>query len=147
MSDVAPRPPVGGPTPPPQRGAFAVSEVLPKMRDASMKMDRTRTEWQVAREASNQAKAHAKKVRADLIVRLRAFGNQTTGVPIKTSAERQEWADADPTVQQAELDADLAQTLAMVAHAAFEQAVEEFGVLRTMLGMERDQFAAERGNG
>lgn len=140
---VPPAPPPGGP---PSRGVFAVSEVLPKMREASARMDRTREAWLEARTTANESKARAKKVRADLIVTLRAFGNDTTGVPIKTSAERQEWADADPDVQQAELEADLAQTIAMTAAAAFDQAKEEFGVLRTMLGIERDQFEAERHN-
>lgn len=141
--DLAPRPP-GGPGVP-QGGAFAVSEVLPLLRAARDKMDAARTAWEVARTTANEAKAHARKTRADLIVRLRVYGNDDVGVPIRTSAERNEWADADADVQQTELAADLAQTVAMAARAAFDTAVEEFGILRTMLGMERDQFKADRG--
>ena len=71
-----------------------------------------RAEWQRLRIEANNAKAVAKQTRANLVVRLRVFGNDGTGgIPIKTSAERLEWADADPEVQQAELNADLAQTV------------------------------------
>ena len=77
---------------------------------------------------------------------LRVWGNEgSDGLPIKTSVERNEWADADANVQQAELDADLAQTLAMVAASAWQEANAYFGTLQTMLGMERDQFKFERG--
>lgn len=142
------RPDGGPPAGPPQRGAFAVSEVLPLQARASATLRDARQTWEDRRREANEAKAHAKQVRANLIVRLRVWGNDSTdSVPIKTSAERQEWADADPEVQEAELAADIAQTVAMAAHGAYQQALEEFGMLRTMLGMERDQFAAERGNG
>lgn len=129
----------------PKSGVFAQSEVLPIMQAASRALEAHRRAWQEAREDANRKKARAKKVRADLVVHLRTWGNDTTGTPIKTSAERQEWADADPEVQQAELEADLAQTVQMAAHDAYRQALEEFGMLRTMLGMERDDAAAERG--
>jgi len=93
-----------------------------------------------------EAKAKARKVRADLIVYLRVWGTEETGgLPIKTSAERNEWADADADVQQAELEADLAQTVQMSSRAAWEEAQAYFGTLQTMLGMERDEFKFERG--
>lgn len=145
MSMVVP----GGQQPPglhvPQRGAFATSEVLPLVQQASGQLRRARDEWRAARDAASNAKALAKKTRADLIVTLRTWGNDVTGEPIKTSAERNEWADADADVQQRELEADLAQTVAMTAGAALKQAEEEFGMLRSALGIERDEMAAERG--
>ena len=130
----------------PQRGAFAMSEVLPIIQQASTEMRARREAWLEAREARDRAKALAKKTRADCIINLRVWGTEETGgVPIKTSAERNEWADADAEVQQAELEADLAQTVAMAAHAAWQEASAYFGTLQTMLGMERDEFKHERG--
>jgi hypothetical protein len=130
----------------PRSGAFATSEVLPILQQASAEMRARRREWQEARTAANEAKAHARKVRADLIVYLRVWGTEETGgIPIKTSAERNEWADADANVQQAELEADLAQTVQMSARAAWEEAQAYFNTIQTMLGMERDEFKFERG--
>ena len=149
MTMDAPTPPPGMPTLPgggvPHGGVFAVSEVLPVIVQARQHLDTLRTERREARERAAQAKAHARKVRANLIVHLRVWGNDgTSGLPIKTSAERQEWADADPEVQQAELDADLAQTLAIAAGDALTDAQAYFATLQTLAGMERDSFRAER---
>lgn len=126
----------------PQRGVFAMSETLPIIQNHLAAMNTARDEWLRLRVAANEAKAHAKQTRANLIVRLRVFGNDGTGgIPIKTSAERNEWADADPGVQQAELDADLAQTVQMAAREAYDDAQAAFDTLRSMLGMERDDLA------
>lgn len=140
-------PQVGGVVPRmPQRGVFAVSEVLPMMAAASADLRLARETWETARTEAAQAKHDAKKLRADYIVYLRVWGAADTGnVPIKTSAERQEWADANPAIQQAELDADLKQAVAMSARAALDQAQHEFGLLQGMLGIERDGFKWERG--
>lgn len=129
----------------PQRGAFAMSEVLPLMKDASLKLAEARQERKELRDRAALAKAAAKAVRANLIVHLRVWGNGGTGgVPIKTSAERNEWADADADVQQAELDADLAQAAAINAGDALKHAEEYFSSLQGMLAIERDEWKAER---
>lgn len=143
-------PPPGASTPGgvalPQRGAFAVSEVVPIVQQAAAEMRRLRSEWLTLREARDYAKAEAKKTRANLMVHLRVWGNDDTGrVAIKTAVERNEWADADPEVQRTELDADLAQSAAMNAHAAWVEAQAYFQTLQSMLGMERDQLKWERG--
>lgn len=148
MLPAAPPPPgssPGGGGLVPQGGVFAVSEVLPIIIQARREVDRLRGERREARERAAQAKAKARKTRADLIVTLRVWGNgETSGIPMKTSAERQEWADASPEVQQAELEADLAQTLAINAGDAYADAQAHFATLQTLAGMERDQFRAER---
>jgi len=132
----------------PRGGVFAISEVVPIVQQAAGEMRRLREEWVQLRNARDEAKAHAKKVRADLIVTLRVWGNdENGGMPMKTSVERNEWADADANVQQAELEADLAQTAAMNAHAAWSEAQAYFQTLQSMLGMERDQLKWERGGG
>lgn len=141
MTMVPPVPPPGAPPPMPTRGAFAVSEVVPLISQASNAKAAAHAAYVTAAQRAADTKAAARKVRADLIVRLRAFGNDTTGVAIKTSAERNEWADADPTVQQAELEADLALEAKRSARMAWEDADAQFQVLRTMLGMERDENA------
>lgn len=131
----------------PRRGVFAMSETLPIIQKHLALMDDARAEWQRLRIEANNAKAVAKQTRANLVVRLRVFGNDGTGgIPIKTSAERQEWADADPEVQQAELNADLAQTVQMAAREAYDDAQAAFDTLRSMLGMERDDLKRERGS-
>lgn len=128
----------------PQRGAFALSETVPLIREWADKMHQSRRAWENARLDANAKKARAKKVRADLIVRLRVFGHENTGgVAIKTSAERNEWADADGDVQQAELDADLAQTVQMSAREAYEETARVFDTLRSMLAVERDDMKRE----
>jgi hypothetical protein len=128
----------------PSRGSFAVSEVLPLIQQASAEVRGKGDEWRALREESDRKRAHAKQVRANLIVRLRVWGNEGTGDnPIKTSAERQEWASADPEVQQAELDADLAQTVQMAAREAYADAQGRFEVLRSMLAIERDDAKRE----
>jgi hypothetical protein len=125
---------------------FATSEVIPLIQQAAAQMNDARLEWQRLREEADRKKAHAKQVRANLIVRLRVWGNTGTGdQPIKTSAERQEWADADPDVQQAELDADLAQTLQMVTRGRYDDAQAFFSTLQTMQAMERDEARREFG--
>lgn len=130
----------------PQRGAFALSETVPLIQQYATAMREAREEWQRLRLEANEKKAHAKKVRADLIVQLRVFGSEMTGsTPIKTSAERNEWADADADVQQAELDADLSQTVQMSAREAYEEAARVFDTLRSMLGIERDDMKREHG--
>jgi len=144
-------PPPGFPQQPgklqmPQRGAFALSETVPLIQQYATAMRDAREEWQRLRLEANEKKARAKKVRADLIVQLRVFGAEMTGnTPIKTSAERNEWADADADVQQAELDADLAQTVQMSAREAYEEAARVFDTLRSMLGIERDDMKREHG--
>lgn len=124
----------------PQRGVFATSEIVPMLQQASQQMRELGAEWHRLREEADEKKAYAKSVRANLIVALRTWGNDVTGQPIKTSAERQEWADADADVQQAELDADLAQTVQMTAREAYKDAQGYFETLRTMLGIERDEL-------
>lgn len=125
----------------PSGGVFAISEVLPLMRDASSQLTQARERWREARDAAAHAKAEAKRTRANLIVHLRVWGNDgTTGMPIKTSAERNEWADADEAVQQSELAADLAQTNAMNERAVLDAAEEHFKALTGMLAIERDQL-------
>lgn len=129
----------------PQRGVFATSEIVPLIQQASMRMRELGDEWAALREAADVAKGRAKKTRADLIVSLRTWGNDVTGQPIKTSAERNEWADADADVQQAELEADLAQTVQMVAREAYHDAQGYFETLRQMLSVERDEWKREHG--
>lgn len=131
----------------PQRGVFATSEIVPMLQYASQEMREKGAEWKRLREAANEAKARAKQVRANLIVELRTWGNEVTGQPIKTSAERQEWADADADVQQAELEADLAQTVQMAAYEAYQDAQGYFETLRNMLSIERDEMKREHGGG
>lgn len=145
MTMVPPPPPPGyqpgAGAPVPRGGVFAMSEVLPLISAASRRLDDLRDEREQKRTQASEAKALARKLRADLIIRLRVWGSPETGnVPIKTSAERQEWADADPEVQQAELDADLAQTVAMAAGDAHADAQRYFDTLQTMLATERDQL-------
>lgn len=143
--DYPPGHPQGAPggVPLPQRGVFATSEVLPLLRQAADRMNELGAEWKRLREAADAAKAEAKRKRANLIVELRTWGNDVTGQPIKTSAERQEWADADGDVQQAELEADLAQTVQMTAREAYHDAQGYFDVLRSMLAVERDEMKRE----
>lgn len=132
----------------PSGGVFAISEVLPLQAQASRVLNERRQTWRELRDAAAEAKALAKKTRADLVVYLRVWGVEATGgVPMKTSVERQEWADASEEVQQAELEADLAQSAAMDARAALDHAEEYFKSLTTMLGIERDTFKAERHGG
>lgn len=140
----------GGARPParpslPQGGVFATSEVLPIMQQASRQLNELREERHRLRDVAAEAKALAKKTRADLIVTLRVWGNESTGVPIKTSAERNEWADADAEVQRTELAADLAQAAAINAGDALTHAQEFFSSLQGMLAIERDEMKAERG--
>lgn len=127
----------------PQRGVFATSEIIPMLTQASSRMRELGADWSALRAEADEKKAHAKRVRANLIVELRTWGNEVTGQPIKTSAERNEWADADADVQQAELEADLAQTVQMVAREAYHDAQGYFDVLRQMLATERDEQKRE----
>lgn len=129
----------------PQRGVFATSEVLPMISAAAARMSEAGANWRELREEADRKRDHAKRVRANLIVSLRTWGNDVTGQPIKTSAERQEWANADADVQQAELEADLAQTVQMAAREAYNDAQGAFDILRSMLAIERDENRAERG--
>lgn len=130
----------------PTRGAFAMSETVPLIQQYAAKMQKARDEWHTLRVEANEKKALAKKVRADLIVQLRVFGLSANGDrPIKTSAERNEWADADADVQQAELEADLAQTVQMSAHDAYDEAVKVFDTIQSLMGIERDDM--KRGYG
>jgi len=129
----------------PQMGSFATSEVLPLIAQAARELNYAREDRKRLRDLAAEAKAHAKRTRANLIVTLRVWGNDSTGAAIKTSAERQEWADADANVQQAELDADLAQTLAMNAGDALKHAEDYFSALSGMLAIERDELKAQRG--
>lgn len=127
----------------PRHGAFAVSEVLPLISARARNLEHLQAEAYQLRIAADEAKAEAKRVRASFISRLRVWGIQVDGYdipPIKTSAERQEWANADPDVQQAELDADLAQSAKMNAQAAYELAKAEFDTLNGMLAIERDEL-------
>jgi capsule polysaccharide export protein KpsE/RkpR len=133
------RPPVGLPT----QGVFASSEVLPLIAGASRALAERRSEWLELREAANRAKSRAKSIRANLIVNLRTWGNDVTGQQIKTSAERNEWADADADVQLAELEADLAQTAAMAAYESYQDAQAEFSAFQSLLGIERDELKRE----
>lgn len=149
MSDIQPAAPGSpGAAPVPQGGVFALSSVLPLMSQASAQLNEKRTEWKRLRDAAAHAKSEAKRTRANLIVQLRVWGTQETGSePIKTSAERNEFADADPDVQAAELAADLAQSAAMDARAALDHVEEYFGSLRSMLAIERDEWNQERHGG
>lgn len=149
MSDVQPAAPGNQPgaAPVPRGGVFAISEVMPLIQRAAADLADKRAAWQDARNAKDEAHAKARKVRADLMVTLRILGNDQTGVPIKTAAERNEWADADPTVQQAELDRDVAQTAAMATYEAYQDAQSSFSLLQSYLGMERDSLRSERHGG
>lgn len=149
MSDVQPAAPgiQPGVVPVPQGGVFAISEVLPLIQRAAADLADKRQAWVDARNDKDEAHAKARKARADLMVTLRILGNDETGVPIKTNAERNEWADADPTVQAAELDRDVAQTKAMAAYEAYQDAQASFSLLQSYLGMERDSLRSERHGG
>lgn len=142
-------PPPGASTPGgvalPQRGVFATSEIIPMLQQASQVMHELGADWRRLREEADEKKATAKRVRANLIVDLRTWGNEVTGQPIKTSAERNEWADADANVQQAELDADLAQTVQMAAREAYKDAQGYFETLRNLMSIERDEMKREHG--
>ena len=127
----------------PQRGVFATSEVVPLIQLAAQEMNRRNAEWKRLRETADHLKSEAKRIRANLIVDLRTWGNDVTGQPIKTSAERNEWADADAEVQAAELAADLAQTVQMAARGAYDDAQGYFEVLRSMMAVERDEMKRE----
>lgn len=130
----------------PQRGSFSISETLPMLQEWRVKMDEARKVWEIARNEANEKKALAKKTRADLIIKLRVLGNESTGnIAIKTSAERNEWADADPDVQATELAADLAQTTQMVAREAYEEVTKIFETVRSLLTVEREDL--KRGYG
>jgi hypothetical protein len=136
---------VSGAPPMPQRGSFAASEVLPLIQQAADQMREAGSEWRRLREEADRKRAHAKRVRANLLVTLRVFGKSDTGgVPITTAVERGEWADADADVQLAELDADLAQTTQMTAREAYNDAQRQFDMLRSLLAIERQDNAAER---
>lgn len=125
----------------PTQGAFATSEVLPKIAHASRELTRLQDEWRTLRDQAAQDKSAAKALRANLIVTLRVWGNEgTSGLPIKTSAERNEWADADSDVQATELKADLAQTAAMHARSQLDAAQDYFSALQSMLAIERDEL-------
>lgn len=143
------QPPPGMPPMPggglPRGGVFAVSEVLPIMAAASRQLEHLRAERKRLRDEAAEARALARKTRANLIVELRVWGNEgSSGLPITTSVERNEWADADPDVQRTELAADLAQTAAMNAGDALTDAQAYFSSLSTMLATERDSMRAER---
>jgi len=142
-------PPPGASTPGgvalPQRGVFATSEIIPMLQQASRVMHELGADWRRLREEADEKKAAAKRVRANLIVDLRTWGNEVTGQPIKTSAERNEWADADANVQQAELEADLAQTVQMAAREAYKDAQGYFETLRNLMSIERDEMKREHG--
>lgn len=130
----------------PQRGAFAISEAWPMIQQAAARMEDARAEWLKLRREADEKKANAKKVRADLIVQLRVFGNDATGgQAIKTSAERNEWANADGDVQHAELEADLAQTVQMAAREAYDDLQGQFDALRSALSMEKEMMSREYG--
>lgn len=136
-----------GAAPVPQGGVFAISEVMPFIQRAAAELADKREAWKGARDAKDAAHARARKVRADLMVTLRILGNDATGAPIRTAVERNEWADADPTVQQAELDRDVAQTAAMASYEAYQDAQASFSLLQSYLGMERDSLRSERHGG
>ena len=131
----------------PQRGVFATSEVLPLLAEASRRMDELAANWKRLRTEANEKTPYAKKVRADLTVSLRTWGNDVTGQPIKTSAERNEWANADADVQQAELEAELAQTVQMHAREVYNDAQSYYETLRQMSAIERDEQRREHGGG
>lgn len=125
----------------PQRGAFAASEVLPLIRSASAVLESRRIAWRELRDAAAEAKSAAKKIRADYLVSLRVWGTLETGsVEIRTAVERNEWADANPDIQNAELAADLAQSASMDARAALDHAEEHYKQLSGLLAIERDDL-------
>lgn len=130
----------------PTRGAFATSEVLPELGRIVAERNRLQREWLAAKtEAVNKA-AEAKRLRANLIVNLRVWGTELTGgVAIKTSAERQEWADADADWQQLDLEASLAAAVATATRMAYDTADEHMQALRSALGMERDENKWQQG--
>lgn len=135
--------PSGPPAPPslPGGGVFAASEVVPLLAAAKREVDSRIAEWQRLREDANEKKARAKKVRADYLVSLRVWGIlETGGIPIKTAVERNEWADANPDIQQAELEADLAQTVQMAAKESLDIAASHYETLRQALAVERDDL-------
>lgn len=135
-----------GGLPLPQRGVFAAMEILPLIQSAAVEMRRLNAEWKALRVEADEKKATAKRTRANLVARLRVMGTEQTGnIPIRTSAERQEWADADADVQRAELEADLAQTVQMAAREAYHDAQSYYETVRQLMSVERDDLKREHG--
>lgn len=111
------------------------------IRSASAELVARRESWKELRDAAAEAKARAKKLRADYLVSLRVWGTLETGsVEIRTAVERNEWADANPDIQEAELAADLAQSASMDARAALDHAEEYYKALTQLLAIERDDL-------
>jgi hypothetical protein len=128
----------------PQRGVFAASETIPIIQQAAANMRDRGDEWRRLRTEADEKRALAKSTRANLVVTLRVWGAESTGnLPIKTSAERQEFAAADSDVQRTELEADLSQTVQMVAREAYNDAQAFFQTLQTLLAVERDDLKRE----
>lgn len=128
----------------PTRGSFAASEVLPMIQRAAAEMHARGGEWRRLREEADQKRAEAKRIRAGMILTLRVWGAEQTGnIPIKTSAERVEWANGDPAVQQADLEADLAQTVSMYARENYNDAQSFFNTLQSLQAIERDDLRRE----
>lgn len=146
MSIVPQAPGNPGGLPLPQQGVFATSEILPMLAQATRRLSQLSEDWKAARENANRLEALAKKVRADTMIELRVFGSERTGsIPIKTAAERNEWADADERVQQARLEADLAQTVQMHAREVYHDAQGYYSTLQQLASVERDEWKREHG--
>jgi len=127
----------------PTQGQFAVSQVLPLMRQTITECDARRAEWRRLADLAAEAKAQAKKIRADTMIQLRLFGAPAGGGPIKTNAERNEWADGNLDVQAAEQAADLAAVEARAARESYEDAQRFYTSLMTLAAMERDEWKRE----
>lgn len=137
--------PIGGATMIlPTRGSFAASEVLPMIQRAAVEMRARGDEWRNLRQEADEKRAKAKNLRANLVLTLRIWGAEDTGnIPIKTSAERQEWASGDAGVQDAELAADIAQTVQMAARESYNDAQSFFSTLQSLQAIERDDLRRE----
>lgn len=124
-----------------------MSETVPLIQQYAARMEDARQHWHDARIEANEKKADAVRIRAQLMIKLRIWGNPETGsVPIKTNVELKMWADADADVLRAELESDIAQTNQMHAKEAYEEVCKMFDTLQSLMGMERDDMKRGYGN-
>lgn len=127
------------------RGPLGVSTTLPMLK--TVVEERRLLEAEFLDLASQAARARSlhKSTRANLITTLRVFGNEGTGgMAIKTSAERNEWADADADVQAAELAADLLDERKRAAKMAWDTLDHAMRALNSAFVMERAELEQNR---
>lgn len=119
--------------------AAALSTVLPRLQYVVAQRKELEDDYErVAREAA-EANAEHKRVRANLITTLRVFGNTSTGgEAIRTSSERNEWADSDSDVQRLQLAADLLDEQKRAIKMRWETLDAEMRALNSLLVSERE---------